>query len=144
MTRHFGKVCVKHPEAGGERMTSNSRCVKCLRAYSHAWVTRKYSEDSVWREKHLDRIGRSRRNVGKGAQYVAARRAAIEQRIPPWVDWGKIQEVYAKAQHLGLTVDHIIPLRGKLVSGLHVHNNLRPLSQPENDSKGNKFIEELL
>lgn len=37
-------------------------------------------------------------------------------------------------------VDHVIPLRGKKVSGLHVHTNLQLLPGVENVRKNNRFI----
>jgi hypothetical protein len=36
-------------------------------------------------------------------------------------------------------VDHIIPLRGRQVSGLHVENNLRVVERFENARKSNKW-----
>lgn len=36
-------------------------------------------------------------------------------------------------------VDHIIPLRGKNVSGLHIHTNLQIITDLDNSSKGNKY-----
>jgi 5-methylcytosine-specific restriction endonuclease McrA len=36
-------------------------------------------------------------------------------------------------------VDHIVPLSGKLVSGLHTHDNLQVITSAENKRKAAKF-----
>jgi hypothetical protein len=64
---------------------------------------------------------------------------ALIKRIPKWADRTKIRNIYKEAREKGMTVDHVIPLRGKLVSGLHVHNNLQILPASVNFSKGNAF-----
>ena len=55
-------------------------------------------------------------------------------RIVAWTDWGKIKKVYKNCSK-NMTVDHIIPLQGKLVSGLHVSWNLQYLAPSKNFSK---------
>lgn len=39
-------------------------------------------------------------------------------------------------------VDHVIPLQGKLVSGLHVWNNIAVIPAAQNMSKGNRYTPE--
>lgn len=71
--------------------------------------------------------------------HVAAYRAAKINAQPAWADEGAIAAVYAEAAKAGLEVDHAIPLRGKLVCGLHVASNLQLLSRRENAQKGNSY-----
>jgi len=61
---------------------------------------------------------------------------------PQWVDRKAIDAIYLEGQRTGMHVDHIIPLKGRLVSGLHVENNLQLLTPAANLSKRNKFSQE--
>lgn len=61
------------------------------------------------------------------------------KRLPSWADRNAIAEFYRNCPE-GHHVDHIIPLRGKNVSGLHILENLQYLPAKENMSKGNKFV----
>jgi hypothetical protein len=79
----------------------------------------------------------------------AKRRAAKLQRTPKWLtkdDCQLIEAKYAMAKWLGEVVgmpyhvDHIIPLQGDSVSGLHVPNNLCVLLGADNLSKSNKWV----
>jgi len=75
-------------------------------------------------------------------QYLAykesIRRTTKLQRTPSWANLNKIKEFYLNCPD-GYHVDHIIPLQGKNISGLHVENNLQYLMAKENLSKGNKW-----
>lgn len=68
----------------------------------------------------------------------AKNRALILQRTPAWADLEEIKRIYRECPE-GMVVDHIVPLRGKTVSGLHVHTNLQYLTREENGKKGNKY-----
>jgi hypothetical protein len=93
--------------------------------------------DKKWRIKNPD----------KKNFHLAKRRAAKLQRTPPWLTAEQtlqIQEFYSDAAELQwlsedkLEVDHIIPLQGKEVSGLHVPWNLQIVPSKLNSSKGNR------
>lgn len=78
------------------------------------------------------------------------RRASKLQATPKWLTnahLGEILHIYEQAKELswlsvgGLEVDHILPLQGKTVCGLHVPWNLQILPENLNRKKHNKVID---
>jgi len=57
---------------------------------------------------------------------------------PSWEDKNAIKEFYKNCPD-GFHVDHIIPLRGKNVTGLHTLSNLQYLPKEENMRKSNTY-----
>ena len=80
-----------------------------------------------------------KKNNAYSASKNAKRRAAKLQQTPVWAELKQIRKLYEKAQELGLTIDHIVPIKGKLVSGLHCLANLQLLTLAENSAKGNRY-----
>jgi hypothetical protein len=70
----------------------------------------------------------------------------IRQAMPAFADILAIQAVYAMAEAMtketGIPheVDHVVPLLGKEVCGLHWEGNLRPIQRTMNRRKGNRLI----
>ena len=83
-------------------------------------------------------------NKDRLAAKSAARRALKLQATPAWVEWEAINAFYADAQARTAAtgqpyhVDHIVPLKSKLVCGLHCLANLRVIPGIENLTKGNR------
>ncbi|RZK44837.1 MAG: hypothetical protein EOO61_02385 [Hymenobacter sp.] len=94
--------------------------------------------------KSCDYLRRRTHQVNHPEMYKAANAAARASRsdaVPKWADLIAILDIYATCPE-GYQVDHIIPLRGETVCGLHVENNLRHIKTSENLSKGNKLLPE--
>jgi len=86
-----------------------------------------------WRAKNPDK-----NKAAKAAYYSRMRRAT------PWADKALISDIYKYArimrQHgVDCHVDHEVPLRGKMVSGLHTHENLTVILAEQNVRKNAKF-----
>lgn len=68
----------------------------------------------------------------------AKRRAAKLRATPFWSETEKIKHFYLNCPK-GYHVDHIVPLQGRNVCGLHVLSNLQYLPALENIAKGNRI-----
>lgn len=100
---------------------------------------------SQWRKNNREKCrkyGRSfiQRNPGYSTPYMANYRYKCAQATPHWVDEDALKQMYRNCPK-GMHVDHIIPINGEYVCGLHVPWNLQYLTPEENISKSNKVIE---
>jgi hypothetical protein len=89
---------------------------------------RKYAKVKQWKKNNWDEY----------KHYLSARKSRLKIATPQWANLKAIEQIYKncpKNNH----VDHIIPLNGKNVCGLHVENNLQYLDKIQNLSKSNKF-----
>lgn len=81
----------------------------------------------------------------KNCERVMRRNARKKNASPSWANLLAMQNIYEQAARLtratgvAYHVDHIVPLQGKTVCGLHVENNLQILLKTENQIKGNRL-----
>jgi hypothetical protein len=161
-TYFTGLLCKRGHAA--ERLTSNGTCVQCLPITKPLWAKgcakvkesnaryyaanreRLNAHNNAYNEANRERLRALaadyyERNRGRYRAWSGARKAAVRQATPLWVDFAAIEAIYAEAASLTAEagepyhVDHFYPLRGKLVCGLHVAANLQVLHGTENMKK---------
>lgn len=131
------------------------RCQACKKVYMQAW----HKANRPKNKKRL--LTEARKRTNKRAQLIwrrknpdkvrvknALNRKRFKERMPLWLsisDKIEIAWAYKLAAQRGLEtgvphhVDHIIPLNGKIVSGLHVPQNLQIITETENCKKRNAY-----
>ena len=79
-------------------------------------------------------------NSGKVTAYARKYQASKLNAVPKWLSVEQLKAIsdFYINRPKGYHVDHIIPLQGKNVSGLHVIWNLQYLSSSDNQKKSNK------
>lgn len=150
-----------------ERVTSTGTCVECRRETER---TRYYADPDKTRalvkakyDKNADKLRLKRREkyavapeieretakyrsrewrlANPGHRNALKRKYIADKglRTPAWADLKAIVDFYKNCPE-GFHVDHIYPLRGKFVSGLHVLENLQYLPAIENMRKNNRYL----
>jgi 5-methylcytosine-specific restriction endonuclease McrA len=101
-------------------------------------------------EKRRNRSDYKDRNVDVVRADTSVRKRRHREATPAWLtkeERLQMRELYVQARKLTVVtgeryvVDHIVPLRGESVCGLHVPWNLRVITQDENLKKSNKLVD---
>lgn len=131
-----GKACKRGHIT--ERFT-NGGCVLCQRQNFLDWRAKNVAKDKAdsrrWQIENRARV----------AALIAKREADIDQRTPAWADlkaiswWYRCARAMSDATGIPHHVDHVVPLRGRNVSGLHVEENLACIPADQNKRKSNSF-----
>lgn len=140
---------------------SDARCDLCRNAISRLKAKKRRAEHpekskdqlAEWRLRNQDKVKAHKRKFQEErrahrAFYQKTREALKLRAMPSWTDVGAIKGMYElcgvfRRIGLNMQVDHIVPLKGKLVSGLHVADNLQLLHAVDNMKKKNRFFEEV-
>ena len=133
------------------------------KAYREAWYEANKDKIKAHYEANKDKIkahyeANKDKILAKSKAYYEANRAYyIEKAIfrrkllnklqrPKWYDPKLVNKIYNECHKLNKIagfikyhVDHIVPLQGKNVSGLHVQDNLQIILASVNLSKSNKY-----
>lgn len=121
------EICLKYSN------TESAKSKKKQWRENNKDMLREYAAD--WRKKNKEAL------AGKGIS------SYYSLPTPAWADKSEIKALYKKAKSMSkdtgirYEVDHVIPLRGKTVCGLHVETNLRIVTKEENMKKLNRLLE---
>lgn len=142
-------------------------CKACHKQRRTETQSKYYAKQARWKKENKERVadyGRAYRqsedqkakanartkrwveqNKGRASALWASMKDARRTATPSWADFNFINFLYAtrlymqKETNTEWHVDHVVPVKGKRVSGLHVHFNLRVVPAKYNLQKSNKF-----
>lgn len=144
---YFTGVPCKHGHLS-ERKTKNSDCLQCGVLRSASWqkdnrerynlrIRSWVSINKEHRYSYMSDYNKSHREIQN--VHLARYRSSKKNACPIWAEHDKIKIVYKRAKDFNMQVDHIVPLQGKTVCGLHVWANLQLLKPSENSKKSNTY-----
>ena len=161
---HIGSVWCKPcvSEYGKQRYRANAQRERDRkRAYRSVNKEKVVASVRDWAVRNADKISAYQRvyrkhyyaqpeKVAMRNMDASARRSAQSMATPAWADRKAMLAFYVRAKELSEStgqqyhVDHVVPILGRNVCGLHTEHNLQILSAVENSRKNNRLIDEIV
>jgi len=158
MTNDCKKCGKPNQEARMKGKYLQSTCIACERKEHKAWVEQNREKNREYgRKSYLKKVGgnlkrksplvhiegweaeRCRRKSNN--RVTRAKQARMNDELTKFVtaEAHDLRERRKEQTGIEWNVDHIIPLKGKNICGLHVWNNLQVIPKITNLKKGNKY-----
>lgn len=140
--RHYEKNKEKYIKMSAEWVKNNPEKAKAKHL--------KYRHSNLEKVNNYNRLRRLS-NLARDAAKTAKRRSRKREATPNWLTEEHMLQIlsfYEESSRLSKStgvkhhVDHIVPLKGENVCGLHVPWNLRVITAEENLKKRNKYDDE--
>jgi hypothetical protein len=126
------------------RASNHGRALEYSRIWYEENKDRALASGKEWARNNRERrraiMRRYYSNSPKPLAYAKARQKRVRRATPQWADMPAIRAFYEQCPP-DMQVDHVIPIHGATVCGLHVLENLQYLSSTENSSKSNRWSE---
>lgn len=108
-----------------------------IAAWKKANPAKLQASKAAWKKANPDKVNayNAKRRAAKLQAMLKYGKEAHKKEIDIWYKRAKLASTFMNEDY---HVDHIVPLQGKTVSGLHVPWNLQLLTKIENIKKGNK------
>ena len=154
--RYMQEYATRNREKAAEyqkayRQANAEKTREYQREYKKEYYHRKLKHDPEFVKKERIRASKwylenTERAKLTAKAHCTKRRSLIDKVTPAWTDMEAVKAIYALAmkrtEETGIKheVDHIVPLRGKNVQGLHCEANLRVITMAENRQKGSSYV----
>lgn len=134
----FDRLRNQREEARAARRKNQNRRYREVLKNDPEHVAKGRTRNALWARQNKDRVNAKN----------AKRRSAKLQAVPPWVDeqaQDEMRIMYAVAQRVSKEtgvpheIDHMVPLKGESVCGLHTPDNLQIRPRAVNRAKHNTF-----
>jgi hypothetical protein len=144
-----GKPCPHGHVA--ERYTSSSGCITCCATHRDEYYKANPEKKAEYYKANTEKLAAYAAAYRRANPHIrtalhAKRRATKLNATPAWADLEAIKKIYSdcafitQATGVQQHVDHIVPLQGKTVCGLHVHYNLQIIDASDNRHKSNRLL----